>query len=338
MKILLAGGAGYIGSHIAVELLRKNYEVIVVDNFSNSSNKVIERIKNICHKEIKYYKINILNKTEMLNILKEEKPNCIVHLAGYKSVSESLRHPLEYYENNLGTTISILEAMKKSNCTNIIFSSSATVYGSENSSPYLETMKRGKCTNAYGWTKYFSEQILIDEYLSNKNISSVILRYFNPIGADKTGMIGENPNGVPNNLMPYITQVAIGKLNKLTIYGNDYNTSDGTCLRDFIHVSDLALGHISAIDYVMKNKCCEIINLGTGKPNSVLEVVNTFKKINGVQIPFEFGKRRKGDLDEVWADISKAKLLLNWEPIYSLEDMCRDSWNWQKNNPEGYML
>lgn len=337
MKILLAGGAGYIGSHIAVELLRKNYEVIVVDNFSNSSNKVIERIKNICRKEIKYYKINILNKTEMLNILKEEKPDCIVHLAGYKSVSESLRHPLEYYENNLGTTISILEAMKKSGCTNIIFSSSATVYGSENSSPYLETMKRGTCTNAYGWTKYFSEQILIDEYLSNRNISSVILRYFNPTGADKTGMIGENPNGVPNNLMPYITQVAIGKLNKLTIYGNDYNTSDGTCLRDFIHVSDLALGHISAIDYVMKNKCCEIINLGTGKPNSVLEVVNTFKKINGVQIPFEFGKRRRGDLEEVWADISKAKLLLNWEPIYSLEDMCRDSWNWQKNNPEGYL-
>jgi len=335
--ILLAGGAGYIGSHTAVELINAGYDVVVVDNYSNSSPEAIRRVEEITGKSIRLFEADVKD-TEALNkIFANNSIDAVIHFAGLKSVGESVHKPIMYYRNNIDTTLTLLETMEKFNVNNIIFSSSATVYGEANKVPYFETMPRGACTNPYGWTKLMMEQILTDAANADEMLSVVLLRYFNPIGAHESGMIGEDPQGIPNNLMPYVTQVAVGKRECLTIFGNDYPTADGTCTRDYIHVVDLAKGHVKAIDYILNNvKCCEIFNLGTGTPYSVTEIVETFERVNGVKVNHVYGARRAGDLPECYANADKALEVLGWKTEKTLEDMCRDSWNWQKNNPKGY--
>lgn len=335
-SILLTGGAGFIGSHTALELLTNGYEVVVVDNYVNSSPEAIKRVEALTGKAVKLYAGNVADKAVLSKVFAENKIDCVIHFAGLKAVGESVEKPIEYYRNNLDTTLSLLECMEEFEVKNFIFSSSATVYGSENPSPCLETMPKGICTNPYGWTKSMIEQILTDVCVADKAFSVVLLRYFNPIGAHESGMIGENPQGIPNNLMPYVTQVAVGSREKLTVFGNDYETKDGTCERDFIHVMDLAAGHRKAIEYVMEHKGTEIFNLGTGTPYSVLELVETFKKVNGVALPYVIGARREGDLASLYSDASKAERMMGWKATRTLEDMCRDSWNWQKKNPNGY--
>lgn len=335
MRVLLTGGAGYIGSHTAVELLNSNHEVIIADNFTNSKPEVLNRIKQITGRDFKSYDIDVKDKNKLSVIFNENDIDAVIHLAGFKAVGESVSTPLKYYRNNIDTILTVLECMEQFGVNKIVFSSSATVYGEENKSPNDESMKKGTCLNPYGWTKFIIEQIIEDAVRSNKNLSGVILRYFNPIGAHKSGLIGEDPTGIPNNLMPYITQVAIGKREKLTIFGDDYNTPDGTCLRDYIHVVDLAIGHVKALEFGC-GKGINIINLGTGIPCSVLELVSSFEKANNIKIKKEIGPRRPGDLDEVWANADKAAESINWRATRSLEDMCKDSWNWQKNNPKGY--
>lgn len=334
--ILLAGGAGYIGSHTAVELLDSGYNVVIVDNYSNSSPEAINRIEKITGKKVIAYEADVKDKALLSKIFEENKIDAVIHFAGLKAVGESVSKPIEYYRNNIDTTLSLLECMREYGTNSIIFSSSATVYGAENPIPYLETMKRGTCTNPYGWTKVMMEQILEDSAKANKDLSVVLLRYFNPIGAHKSGLIGEDPQGIPNNLMPYISQVAVGRRDHLTIFGNDYPTLDGTCRRDYIHVVDLAIGHVKAIDYVLEHKGVEVFNLGTGVPYSVNEIVNAFEKVNNIKIKYEYGPRRDGDLPEFYANSDKALEILGWKTERSLEDMCRDTWNWQKNNPNGY--
>lgn len=334
--ILLAGGAGYIGSHTAVELLEAGYDVIIADNYCNSSPAALDRVREITGKSLISYELDIKDKERLSAVFRENKIDAVIHFAGLKAVGESVREPLMYYRNNIDTTLSLLECMKEFGVNNIIFSSSATVYGEENPVPYFETMKRGVCTNPYGWTKAMMEQILEDAAKADKNLSVILLRYFNPIGAHKSGLIGEDPQGIPNNLMPYVSQVAVGKRECLTIFGNDYPTADGTCTRDYIHVTDLAIGHVKAIDYILKNKCVEIFNLGTGTPYSVTEIVDTFERVNGVKVNHVYGDRREGDLAECYANADKALKVLGWKTERTLEDMCRDSWNWQKNNPNGY--
>lgn len=334
--VFLAGGAGYIGSHTAVELLKAGYDVIIADNYSNSSPEAVRRVEQITGKNIKSYKLDIKDNEKLSEVFEENNIDAVIHFAGLKAVGESVKKPLMYYRNNIDTTLSLLETMEKYNVKNIIFSSSATVYGEENPVPYFETMKRGVCTNPYGWTKAMMEQIFEDAAKADKNLSVIILRYFNPIGADKSGLIGEDPLGIPNNLMPYISQVAVGKRECLTVFGSDYPTPDGTCTRDYIHVTDLAAGHVKAIDYILKNNCFEIFNLGTGKPYSVTEIVNTFERVNGIKVNHVYGARRDGDLAECYANAGKAIEILGWKTERTLEDMCRDSWNWQKNNPDGY--
>lgn len=334
--ILLAGGAGYIGSHTAVELLNSGYNVVIVDNYSNSSPEAINRIEKITGKKVIAYEADVKDKALLSKIFEENKIDAVIHFAGLKAVGESVSKPIEYYRNNIDTTLSLLECMREYGTNSIIFSSSATVYGAENPIPYLETMKRGTCTNPYGWTKVMMEQILEDSAKANKDLSVVLLRYFNPIGAHKSGLIGEDPQGIPNNLMPYISQVAVGRRDHLTIFGNDYPTLDGTCRRDYIHVVDLAIGHVKAIDYVLEHKGVEVFNLGTGVPYSVNEIVNAFEKVNNIKIKYEYGPRRDGDLPEFYANSDKALEILGWKTERSLEDMCRDTWNWQKNNPNGY--
>ena len=334
--IFLAGGAGYIGSHTAVELLEAGYDVIIADNYCNSSPAALDRVREITGKSLISYELDIKDKERLSAVFRENKIDAVIHFAGLKAVGESVREPLMYYRNNIDTTLSLLECMKEFGVNNIIFSSSATVYGEENPVPYFETMKRGVCTNPYGWTKAMMEQILEDAAKADKNLSVILLRYFNPIGAHKSGLIGEDPQGIPNNLMPYVSQVAVGKRECLTIFGNDYPTADGTCTRDYIHVTDLAIGHVKAIDYILKNKCVEIFNLGTGTPYSVTEIVDTFERVNGVKVDHVYGDRRDGDLAECYANADKALKVLGWKTERTLEDMCRDSWNWQKNNPNGY--
>lgn len=334
--ILLAGGAGYIGSHTAVELLEAGYDVIIADNYCNSSPAALDRVREITGKSLISYELDIKDKERLSAVFRENKIDAVIHFAGLKAVGESVREPLMYYRNNIDTTLSLLECMKEFGVNNIIFSSSATVYGEENPVPYFETMKRGVCTNPYGWTKAMMEQILEDAAKADANLSVILLRYFNPIGAHKSGLIGEDPQGIPNNLMPYVSQVAVGKRECLTIFGNDYPTADGTCTRDYIHVTDLAIGHVKAIDYILKNKCVEIFNLGTGTPYSVTEIVDTFERVNGVKVNHVYGDRREGDLAECYANADKALKVLGWKTERTLEDMCRDSWNWQKNNPNGY--
>ena len=334
--VLLAGGAGYIGSHTAVELLNSNYNVVVADNYSNSCPEAINRIEEITGKKVKAYECDVKDKSLLNKIFDENQIDAVIHFAGLKAVGESVKKPIEYYRNNIDTTLTLLECMREHNVNSIIFSSSATVYGSENPIPYKETMKRGTCTNPYGWTKVMMEQNLEDTAKSNPELSVVLLRYFNPIGAHKSGLIGEDPQGIPNNLMPYIAQVAVGRRDHLTIFGNDYPTPDGTCRRDYIHVVDLAIGHVKAIDYVLEHKGVEVFNLGTGVPYSVNDIVNAFEKANGIKIKYEYGPRRDGDLPEFYANSDKALKVLGWKTEKSLEDMCKDTWNWQKNNPNGY--
>ena len=336
MSILLAGGAGYIGSHTAVELIKAGYDMVIVDNYDNSCPEVINRIERVTGTRPIAYEADVRDTEAMRQVFSENEIDVVIHFAGLKAVGESVEKPIMYYRNNIDTTLTLLEVMEEYNCKTIVFSSSATVYGEDAPVPYIESMGRGKCTNPYGWTKNMMEQILEDAAHADSEISVVLLRYFNPIGADASGLIGEDPQGIPNNLMPYISQVAVGRREKLTIFGNDYPTADGTCRRDYIHVTDLAIGHVKTVDYAMHNKGVEIINLGTGTPYSVLEIVNAFENANEMKITYEFEARREGDLPEFWANADKAKEILDWKAKRNLTDMCRDTWNWQNNNPNGY--
>ena len=336
MRILLAGGAGYIGSHTAVELIRAGHDVVIADNYDNSCPEVINRIEKITSVRPAAYEADVKDADALRGIFAEQKIDVVIHFAGLKAVGESVQMPVKYYRNNIDTTLTLLEVMNECGCKNIVFSSSATIYGEDAPVPYTEDMGRGKCTNPYGWTKNMMEQILEDAARADEEMSVVLLRYFNPIGADASGLIGEDPQGIPNNLMPYVSQVAVGKREKLTIFGNDYPTPDGTCRRDFIHVTDLAIGHVKSVEYAMNNKGIEVFNMGTGTPYSVIEIVNAFEEANGIKVNHEFGPRRPGDLPECWADASKADRVLGWKAERGLVKMCKDTWNWQKNNPEGY--
>jgi len=335
MHILITGGAGYIGSHTAIELLNNGYSVTVADNLVNSDKEVVNRIKAITGKEVGFSLIDLCDKEQTKELLMTTSFDAVIHFAGLKAVGESVKHPLKYYDNNLLSTISVLEAMEKSGVNKFIFSSSATVYGEANTVEYTETLPVGNSVSSpYGRTKYMIEKILEDVSTSNPEFSVSILRYFNPIGAHESGLIGEDPNGVPNNLMPFIAQVASGRREKLQIFGNDYPTPDGTCRRDYIHVVDLAKGHLAALEHLKTGT--SIYNLGSGKLTSVLELLHTFVRVNGAEVPFEFSPRRNGDLPEYFADPTKASKELGWETQKSIEDMCKDTWNWQSKNPDGY--
>ena len=335
MNVLLTGGAGYIGTHTCIELINAGHTVVVADNFSNSSPKAIERVEEITGKKIPLYNIDVCDVEDLDKLFAENKIDAVIHFAGLKAVGESCEIPVAYYRNNLDSTLALLEVMKKYSVANFVFSSSATVYGIPKSVPLVETMPTG-CTNPYGWTKLMNEQILTDAAKADSNLSVVLLRYFNPIGAHESGRIGENPNGIPNNLMPYITQVAAGRLKRLGVFGNDYPTHDGTGVRDYIHVVDLAKGHVKAIDYAEQHKGTEIFNLGTGTGYSVLDIVKAFSKVNNIEIPYDIKPRRAGDIAECYADPTKAYEILGWKAEKNLEDMCRDSWNWQSHNINGY--
>ncbi len=336
MKVLLAGGAGYIGSHTAIEIAGLGHDIVIADDFSNSKPEVLNRLKTIIGKDFPFYRIDVSDKPALEGLFEKEKPDIVIHFAGYKAVGESVEKPLAYYRNNLDTTLTLLETMKKYGCHNIIFSSSATVYGAPDEVPIKETAAVGRCTNPYGWTKYMIEIILKDAAAADPELSVTLLRYFNPVGAHESGLIGEDPQGIPNNLMPYISQVAIGKLACLSVYGNDYPTKDGTGVRDYIHVVDLARGHACAIDYAAGHRGVEIFNLGTSVGYSVLDMVHAFEKANGVKVPYKIAPRRAGDIAECYADATKSRELLGWKAEKTLEDMCRDSWRWQSRNPNGY--
>ena len=336
MAILVTGGAGYIGSHTVVELLGIGKDVVVVDNLSNSSEKSLERVKEITGKDVKFYKADILDRAALEEIFEKEDIESCIHFAGLKAVGESVAKPWEYYNNNITGTLVLLDVMKKYNCKNIIFSSSATIYGDPAFIPITEECPKGICTNPYGWTKSMLEQILTDIQKADNEWNIVILRYFNPIGAHISGRIGENPNGIPNNLMPYITQVAVGKLEQLGVFGNDYDTHDGTGVRDYIHVVDLAKGHVKALAKLEKGSGLNIYNLGTGTGYSVLDMVKSFEKANDVPVPYVIKPRRPGDIATCYADASKAKAELGWEAENGIEEMCRDAWRWQKGNPNGF--
>lgn len=335
MKVLLTGGAGYIGSHTCVQLIENGYDVVIADNYDNSSPKVLDRIEMITGVKVKVYDIDVSDNLKVDEMFSIEGFDSVIHFAGLKAVGESTQIPLKYYRNNIDTTLTLLEVMKKYDVNNFVFSSSATVYGIPKTVPLVENMPTS-CTNPYGWTKLFNEQILTDASKANTDLSVVLLRYFNPVGAHESGLIGENPNGIPNNLMPYITQVAVGKLPKLGVFGNDYDTKDGTGVRDYIHVVDLANGHLKALDYAKNHKGVEIFNLGTGTGYSVLDMVKSFSEINNIDIPYEIKDRRPGDIAKCYADPKKANEILGWKAERTLTDMCKDSWNWQKQNPQGY--
>lgn len=335
MSILVTGGAGYIGSHTVVELLNAGHEVVIVDDYSNSKPEVLNRIKEITGKSFKFYEVNILDKEALETVFKENKLEAVIHFAGYKAVGESVAEPLKYYHNNLTGTFVLCELMAQYNVKKIVFSSSATVYGMNNVSPLTEDLPLST-TNPYGTTKMMIEQILQDVYASDNNWSIALLRYFNPIGAHESGRIGEDPNGIPNNLMPYITQVAVGKREHLSVFGDDYDTPDGTGVRDYIHVVDLAKGHLKALNRVLETEEIEAYNLGTGVGYSVLDVVNNFEKATGQKVPYEIVDRRPGDIGTCFSDATKAAKELDWKAEFTLEEMCRDSWKWQENNPNGY--
>jgi len=336
LKVLVTGGAGYIGSHTCVELLNNGHDVIIVDNLSNSKPEVINRIKELTRKDFKFYRADILNKKEIDKIFKENNIEAVIHFAGLKAVGESVKIPLRYYYNNVTGTLVLCEVMQKHNVKKMVFSSSATVYGKPKTVPITEDFPLS-ATNPYGRTKLMIEQILRDVYVSDNDWSIALLRYFNPIGAHESGRIGEDPNGIPNNLMPYITQVAIGKRERLNVFGDDYDTHDGTGVRDYIHVVDLAKGHLKALEKVMSTKGVEAYNLGTGVGYSVLDVVKNFEKATGKKVPYIITSRRPGDIDKCYADPTKACKELGWKAEKTLEDMCRDAWNWQRNNPDGYV-
>ena len=334
-KILVTGGTGFIGSHTCVALINAGYQVVIMDNLCNSKVEAVARIEMITGKHVRFYRTDMRDEEDMRQIFEDNKIDAVIHFAGLKAVGESVEKPLEYYENNISGTLSLLRVMREYHCNVIIFSSSATVYGCNNEAPYVEEMPTS-ATNPYGYTKVMIEQILRDVCTANPEFTAVALRYFNPIGAHKSGTIGENPNGIPNNLMPYITQVAVGKLKCLGVFGDDYDTPDGTCIRDYIHVCDLADGHVKAVEKLKCNPGIEIYNLGTGKGSSVLDVVKTFEKASGVKIPYEMKPRRAGDVPVNYCDATKAEKELGWKAKRDLFDMCEDSWRWQKSNPNGY--
>ena len=336
MNVLVTGGAGYIGSHTCVELLERGYGVIVADNLVNSSAKSLERVQQITGKSLDFYEIDVRDRAALDRIFEKHDINCAIHFAGLKAVGESVAMPLEYYDNNLNSTITLCRAMKDHGVKNIVFSSSATVYSGDNEMPLKESSRTGMCTNPYGWTKYMSEQILRDTAFADEEWSIALLRYFNPIGAHKSGLIGEDPRGIPNNLMPFISQVAVGRRDHLNVFGNDYDTHDGTGVRDYIHVVDLARGHVCAIEYLQKHKGENVFNLGTGMGYSVLDMVKAFERVTGIKIPYEIVARRPGDLATVYSSPDKSAELLGWKAQYNLDDMCRDTWAWQSKNPMGY--
>ena len=329
--ILLTGGAGFIGSHTAVELLASWENVIVLDDLSNSKESVVERIERIAGKRVRFYKADAADKAAMTRVFDENEISAVIHFAGLKAVGESVQKPVAYYRNNLDTTLTLLEVMKEHGVHRLIFSSSATVYGTSEDVPFKEDASTGNCTNPYGWTKYMIEQILRDAAKADDELSIVLLRYFNPIGAHESGLIGEAPNGIPNNLMPYIMQVAAGILPQLSVFGDDYPTLDGTGVRDYIHVVDLAKGHVAVLHYALQHKGIEAVNLGTGRGYSVLDIVRAFERVNGVKVPYRIAPRRPGDLATCYAATEKANELLGWQAEKDIDDMCRDAWRWQRN-------
>ena len=336
MKVLVTGGAGYIGSHTCLELLNLNYEVIVIDNLCNSNPESLNRVQQLTGKAITFYEGDVRDEALLHKIFTEHEIGCVIHFAGLKAVGESVSIPWRYYDNNLNSTLVLTKVMEAVGVKNLIFSSSATVYTSDNEMPLKETSRTGNCTNPYGWTKYMTEQILSGMAFADKQWSICLLRYFNPIGAHESGRIGEDPRGIPNNLMPFVTQVAVGRREKLSVFGNDYDTPDGTGVRDYIHVVDLAKGHVAAVKYVTNHTGCEVFNLGTGTGYSVLDIVHTFQQVNDVPVPYVITDRRPGDIATCYADPAKSAFLLDWKAEKTLADMCRDSWNWQRNNPNGY--
>ncbi len=336
MKILVTGGAGFIGSHTCIELLNAGHEVVVVDNLCNSSEKSLERVREITGKDLAFYKGDILDRDCLDTVFTDHKIDAVIHFAGLKAVGESVHMPWEYYNNNITGTLTLTDVMRRHDVKNLIFSSSATVYGDPAQIPITESCPKGECTNPYGWTKSMLEQVLTDLHTADESWNIILLRYFNPIGAHPSGLMGEDPNGIPNNLMPYITQVAIGKLPELGIFGNDYDTPDGTCIRDYIHVCDLATGHVAALKKIEEKAGLCIYNLGTGVGYSVLDVVNNFMEATGVNVPYSIKSRREGDVPQCYSSAKKAKDDLGWEAKYGIKEMCRDSWNWQTKNPNGY--
>ena len=336
MNVLVTGGAGYIGSHTCLELLEGGYGVVVIDNLCNSNPKSLERVQELTGKRLKFYEGDVRDEALLEKIFAENEIGCVIHFAGLKAVGESVAKPWEYYDNNLNSTLVLTKVMKKVGMKNLIFSSSATVYTADNEMPLRENSRTGGCTNPYGWTKYMTEQILSGIAHADPEWSVVLLRYFNPIGAHESGRIGEDPRGIPNNLMPYITQVAVGRREFLSVFGNDYDTHDGTGVRDYIHVVDLSKGHVAAVKYANEHNGCEVFNLGTGTGYSVLDMVNTFRDVNNVALPYKIVERRPGDIATCYADPAKSREVLGWTAEKDLADMCRDSWNWQKNNPMGY--
>lgn len=335
-NVLITGGAGYIGSHVAVELLNKNYKVIVYDNLTNSSKISVKRVEEITGKNIIFYEADILDEKKLSEVFEKENIDVVIHCAALKAVGESVKKPLEYYHNNISGTLSLLKIMRKYSCKNIIFSSSATVYGDPEKVPITENFPKGVCTNPYGWTKSMMEQIMTDLQKSDPEWKVVLLRYFNPIGAHESGKIGEDPQGIPNNLLPYIAQVAVGKLDYLRVFGDDYDTVDGTGVRDYIHVVDLAKGHVLSVDKIDKLEGVSIINLATGNGYSVLEVLKAFEKACGKKISYKIVERREGDIAKCFADASKAYEVLGWKAEKGIDEMCEDSWRWQSQNPNGY--
>ena len=336
MNVLVTGGAGYIGSHTCLELLNRGYGVVVVDNLCNSNPKSLDRVQELAGKRLKFYEGDVRDEALLRKIFGENEIGCVIHFAGLKAVGESVAKPWEYYDNNLNSTLVLTKVMQEVGMQKIIFSSSATVYTATNEMPLREESQTGGCTNPYGWTKYMTEQILSGMANADPRWSICLLRYFNPIGAHESGRIGEDPRGIPNNLMPYITQVAVGRREKLSVFGNDYDTHDGTGVRDYIHVVDLAKGHVAAVEYTANHAGCEVFNLGTGTGYSVLDMVHTFRDVNQVAVPYVIAERRPGDIATCYADPAKSAALLGWKAEKNLADMCRDSWNWQKNNPQGY--
>lgn len=357
MKILLTGGAGYIGSHTAIALIEAGHDVSVLDNYSNSSPEAIKRVEKITGKNIALHEADAADKSVVMDILKKEMPDCIIHFAGLKAVGESVDKPVEYYRNNIDTTLTLLECMRELGLKNFVFSSSATVYGDDHKPPFTEEMTKGMCTNPYGWTKWMQEQMLADAAIASSKFASqskegkgaedeatdwkeplsvVLLRYFNPVGAHESGLIGEDPQGIPNNLMPFISQVAVGRRDHLTVFGDDYDTPDGTCRRDYIHVMDLAEGHVKAAEYAAEHTGTEVFNLGSGTPYSVLEMVHAFSAACGSEVAYEIGPRRAGDIQDSWANADKALKILGWKTRRGIDEICRDAWNWQSQNPQGY--
>lgn len=336
MQILLTGGAGYIGSHTCVELLKAGHDVIIADNLSNSNEEVLARLKTITGKDVPFYKVDIRDREGLRMVFSENDIDAVIHFAGLKAVGESVKLPLKYYDNNITGTVELCRVMNEFGCKKIVFSSSATVYGVAEKMPLTEDMPLG-AINPYGRTKLFIEYILNDLCIADPEWSVSLLRYFNPIGAHESGLIGEDPKGIPNNLMPYITQVAVGRLKELQVFGNDYDTVDGTGVRDYIHVVDLAKGHVKAVEWVAKNNGCDAVNLGTGNGTSVLELVKAFEKASGVTVPYRIVGRRAGDPAKVYADATKAKKVLGWQAEYGINRMCADNWRWQHNNPNGYV-